>query len=279
MKNLVLSALAAGSVVAAAPASAQVISTSDIHLMVMGDDSHDGETYTVAKDAPVLVTKAYAPRAVRLNESIKVGGIGNEIEFPAGAVLFGRFDRTVWTYCGAGQLNAESRITAGAAAALLTAGFSLLLEPFMENARVNCLLDGDKDGVFESAWGGDVPVGESALAVYDVGQQNMSAPAPYERIDPKQGPVSPIEITWRKGNGATVVFTEVLGGLVSETVSAAIPAPGSAPASVDISGVKLKLKSYNASTETITVEIEEGYRDHYSRVAGRRIITTTYYYY
>jgi hypothetical protein len=214
-----------------------------------------------------------------LKQEIKAGGIGNEIVLKEGSLLFGRFDRTVWTYCGTSQLNAESRIASGAAMAVLTAGVSLLLEPLTDATRFRCLLDADKDGVFESAWGSGAPQAESALVLFDMNKQPMSGPAAYERIEPRQGPATEARIKWSKGRGATITFSLSVGGLTGQSASAQIPSPGSPPSAVNVAGVKLKLKAYDAATDTVTVEIEEGFRELYSRLTGRRIITTTYYYY
>lgn len=278
MRLTLISALVAGCFLASPIAVAQ-ISDADIHLLILGDATQDGKTVIAAKGAPVISTTAVSPRAAKLKEELRVGGIGNEIVLAKDSVLFGRFDKTVWTYCGTAALNAESRLTSGATMAVLTAGFSLLLEPFMEDTRVNCMLDADKDGVFDSAWGGAVPAGESALVVWDVGEQNMSAQVGYERVDAKLGPASPVSIVWERGQGSSLKFSLSVGGLTSGTKTVPIPAPGGAPVRVEVAGVKMKLNSFDAKTERVSVEIEEGFRDMYIRQEARRIITTSYYYY
>jgi hypothetical protein len=255
------------------------VTTTDIHLLILGDRTKDGTTVTVGPGQSVITTKAVSPRAARLKKEIKAGGLGNEIVLKEGEILFGRFDKTVWTYCGTNQLNAESRLTSGAAMAVLTAGVSLLLEPMMDATRFRCLLDADKDGVFESAWGSGAPQLESALVLFDMERQNLSAPAAYERVDPHQGPAAEARINWSKGRGATITFSLGVGDLTGQSASAPIPTPGAPPSLVKIAGTKLKLLAYDAKTDAITVEIEEGFSELYLRLNGRRIITTTYSYY
>jgi hypothetical protein len=280
MRHLFMSVLAAGSMLAAPVALAQTsIATTDIHMLVLGDKSKNGATITASEGQPVITTMAVSPRAVQLKKETKAGGLGDEIVLKEGEILFGRFDRTVWTYCGGGQLNAESRIASGAAMAVLTAGFSLLLEPMMDATRFRCLLDGDKDGVFESAWGGGAPQAESALVLFDMYKQNLSAPVAYERVDPRKGPATEAPIKWSKGRGATITFSLGVGGLTGQSASAQIPAPGAPATPVKVAGVKLKLVGYDAARNAVTVEIEEGFSDLYMRLSGRRVITTTYSYY
>lgn len=280
MRQRLITLFAAAAILAAPAGHSQTsIATSDIHMLVLGDKSKDGTTITAAEGQPVITTLAVSPRAVQLKKETKAGGLGDEIVLKEGEILFGRFDKTVWTYCGGAQLNAESRIASGAAMAVLTAGVSLLLEPMMDATRFRCLLDADKDGVFESAWGGGAPQAESALVLFDMYKQNLSAPVAYERVDPRKGPATEAVIKWSKGRGATITFSLGVGGLTGQSASAQIPAPGAPATPVKVSGVKMKLVGYDPAKNTVTVEIEEGFRELYMRLSGRRVITTTYSYY
>lgn len=276
--SFLLGALALGALAAPTATAQTTITDTNVHLIILGDESQDGTSKTAAKDEPVLVTAGVSPRAIRLKEDLTIGSLGTGVNFSAGDVMFGRYDDTVWTYCGIAGANAESRAVTETAAAVLTLGVSLLTIADRPD-RVDCLHDANDDGVFDSAWGGGTATGENAMVVFDMSKRNMTTPVAYERIDPRDGPAMPVSITWRKGTGATILFGMDMGGKSVASESAAIPAAGADPSEVEIGGVKIMLTGYDATAETISLDIVEGFRGRYTRLPARRVIYTTYSYY
>ena len=109
-------ALAMSCVVGITEANAQTsVSRTYVHTVIEQNREEDGQTITAGKDDAVLATVARSPRAVVLNEDVTIGALGSGVDFKKGAVLFGRYDKSVWTYCGITNLNAESRVASAAA--------------------------------------------------------------------------------------------------------------------------------------------------------------------
>ena len=261
---------------------AQIITSMDrttVPIVFLANAELDGEELTIAEGEPVLTTDAISPRAVRLKENVTIGAVGSGVDLKAGDVLFGRYEESVWTYCALADLNAESRTTQAVATGILTLGYSLLLEGTRPQ-YVNCLHDAEDDGVFDTGWGGGSDFAEGALIAIELRRKSLSSEPEYERIDPRDGPKMPVSITWEKKRRAgTITFEMFAGGQRLATKGIAIPGGGGEPADFEIGDVRLRLVSYDAEAETITVEIVAGFPARYTRLQAVRTVTTTYGYY
>lgn len=257
----------------------QSVSRTDVHAIFAKNHEEVGQTITAGKEDAIISTVARSPRAVELKQDVTIGAIGSGVDFKAGAVLFGRYDKTVWTYCGITSLNAESRVASAAALGVLTAGFSLLLEP-ARGQDFNCLYDFDNDGVFDSGWGAGAAISDDSMIAFNLSKKSLSTNPAYERIDYTKGPGMPITIRWQKNKrAATITFKTHLSGRAISTATKPIPAIGGDPVEVELSGTKFMLNSYDAESETVNVTIEEGFDESYVRIPATRIISTQYYYY
>lgn len=255
------------------------VSRTNVHAIFEKNHDDVGQTITAGKDDTILSTVARSPRAVMLKEDVTIGTIGSGVNFEEGSILFGRYDKTVWTYCGVTGLNAESRVASAAALGVLTAGVSLLMEP-ARGKDFNCLYDSDNDGVFDSGWGAGAAISDDSMIAFSLSKKSLSLNPAYERVDYSKGPGMPIDIKWYKNKrGATITFQTVMSGKGIATTSKPIPAVGGEPVEVELSGTKFTLDSYDAENDTVKVTIVEGFDETYIRIPATRVITTSYYYY
>ena len=277
MKYLFASALMG--LACAESVSAQTYATA-VHLMIESNSSEDGSTKVIDEETAVLVTNAYSPRAARISQDVTVGMIGTGYDLKAGSVLFGRYEDSVWTYCGSFGMNTESAAASAVTLGVLTAGFTLLLEPFMDRKNTICLYDENNDGVFDTGWGDASPAaGGSKRIVYSLAPKSMTTSVPYERIDPQEGPKIPMDIIWRKpGRTGLITFILRMDGQNISKKTTAIPVSGDKPMTVDLGGVEFALQSYDAVNETIRIEIVKGYAARYERIPAVLTVSTSYYY-
>ena len=260
-------------------ADAQIVtSRTNLYLVIEPNIVADTQSRTIQKNGAILETVARAPRAVKLTQDVTLGSIGTGVNFKAGDILFGRYDNSVWTYCGIAALNAESRVANAAVMGVLTAGFSLLLEPLDDGRVINCLTDADNDGVFDTGWGAGDTLTETSMVAFNVSRKSLSATPGYERVAPSLGPSMPVEIKWSKnGNAGTITFRTEIGGTGMDRVTTAIPANGSQPVEVKMTGATFMLEGYDAETRSIRVKIKEGIPNRYVRIPAVRTVTYTYY--
>ncbi len=277
MKTSIVGAFCAGILLSAMPAAAQsVTGRTNIYMVVEKNRSLDGAKVTAGEDEAVITTTARSPRAVRLKEPVTIGVLGTAVDVPADTILYGRFDKSVWTYCTATSVTAESRIASEAAAAVLTAGFTLLLLGAERGKSLDCLFDEDSDGKFDSAWGGSAVANEESRVAFSFTERTMATKPAYERVPGEMGPGSTVELKWNKPkNEAKIHFSLLVGGdkIASEAVS--IPAAGAKPEEFNIMGATFTLESYDSTAKRITINVKEGFSDFYARVPA--VQTITYY--
>lgn len=272
--RLAASAAAAISLCVASAAAQTSRSETDLYMIFEQTVVPAEPTLTIEKDGVVMETFARSPRAVQLKEDVTLGMIGSGIDFKEGSVLYGRYDKSVWSYCGVATLNTESRVASAALLGALTMGFTLLLEPMMDPRYTNCLYDTDNDGVFDTGWGtGDV-ASENSMVAFNMTEKSLSVKPAYERVDPSLGPGMPVRIKWQKNRKSpSITFYAEFANGISERVTKAIPAQGSEPAEVSIYGAVFLLESYDAEAKSIRVTVKEGFPTRYVRVPFVRTIT------
>lgn len=261
-------------------AHAQLYNVAHMHVIFEPNNAQDGKTLTLGEEEAILSTTGYSPRAVKLEEDVTVGTLGSGYNLKKGDVLFGRYDDTVWTYCGFFQMNAESTAASAAALGVLTAGFTLLLEPFVERGDMICAYDANNDGKFDSGWGNsNVQKAEkSSFLIYSLAEKKLSSEVAYTKIDPREGVKMPIDLIWKKQkNSARIQFILRMAGERANSKFVDIPVVGEDPVPFELAGVKMKLKSYDATNETVTVEVEEGFQPRYERIRAIQIVTYSYY--
>lgn len=265
-------------------AAQQTVNTTHVHTIFMANASEDGVTKTVDKNGVVHSTVSVPVRAVRLNEDVSIGNIGSGFNLKEGDILFGRYDNSVWTYCAFGNLNTESRVASAVLLGVLTAGTSLLLEAAGRPTEINCFHDQNDDGKFDTAWSGGIAEGETTQVAFTLNKKAMEARPAYERVDPKLGPQMPVTITWWKvKNQAAIQFKLNVGESRVSQKTVNIPSAGEDPVEVSLGLAKFKLNSFTPETETqdgrIEVTIDTGFKQRYTRIRARQVITTTYTYY
>lgn len=265
---------------ASATAHAQVTNyQTDVHLIIQGNEVDNGLRHTVNAGDSILSTDAYSPRAVRITEDITVGVLGDGYDLPEGATLFGRYEDSVWTYCGSFAMNTESAAASAIALGVLSAGFTLLLEPFADRENTICLHDADQDGIFDTGWGDASPNYGSKRVVYLLAEKSISAQAPYERIDPLEGPAIPIDVTWRSSRNEILRMQIRMDDQEITEVQFPVPSATGEPVRVEINEVVLLVHGFDRELETLDVEIVEGFSARYTRVPATLRVTTSYYYY
>ncbi len=260
-------------------ASAQTsIQRTDILMVVEPNTTVVGETLTIGSDEPVFVADAYSPRAVELLSDITVGGIDSGVKFSKGSVLFGRYDDTVWTYCGIAVHNASSKAINTVVLGVLTGGLSLLTG--YEDTEIKCLHDGNNDGTFESAWTGGLAESDNAMVAFSLTKTPMSSPTGYKRVEYTKGPIMPVEVNWTK-NAKTGVLTFMTqaGGMTIQKKSIPVPALGAEPIEHSQFGAKFEVIGYDGQTDKLTYQIKNGTKRNYYLVPAKRTTTTQYIYY
>ena len=267
------------SILCASTANAQSFTVrSEIHTIIRENHQEDGRIKEVGSGSSILETTSVSPRSVRLKEDIKVGVVGAQYNLKAGDPLFGRFDDTVWTYCGYYKINTESRVTSGIASAVFTVGMSLLLDPTMDVGDIICLHDGDNDGVFDTAWESVQYANADAMVAFSLSKKTMENAVAYERIDPMEGIATPISITWSKVKSGASLKIEMRYGTKSiNRKFIPAPAPGGAPEELNMMGVKFNIIGYDAVRDTLKVQIIDGFSNLYRNIEA--VHTTTYSYY
>ncbi len=259
-------------------AQAQLFDIAYMHVIFEPNSDKDGQTFTLEEDGVILQTTGYSPRSVKLEEDVTIGTFGSGYDLKAGSILFGRYDSSVWTYCGFFKMNSESTAAGVIALGVLTAGTTLLLEPFTDRGDIMCAYDSDNDGKFDSGWGSSDQVKKTdSLLIYSLREKKLSQEVAYTQFDPATGMRMPFEVKCKKvSKRPRILFTLQMAGTVAGRKMVDIPVPGDDPVEVEIAGVKLKLKSYDSANKTITYEVEEGFKSRYERVRAIQFRTYGY---
>ena len=250
----------------------------DLHVLTDTVTVSDQEQ-TAAKGESLLVIDARFPRVVKLQDEVVIGNGANAVKLPAGAILFGRYDKTVWVYCALANLEPGGQALNAIVGGIFTGGLNLLTGSYKGSA-LNCLQDTDHDGVFDAGWSNGTAEAESPLIAYVMLPRAISAQSPYERLDVNEGPTFPIEFHWiRPKKTGNVTLQARIGLLKSSSKSVPVPAVGDAPQKVEIWGAEFEIISYDAETKTLTYRVLRGPNRQYARIPAMKTITTTYYYY
>lgn len=250
------------------PAMAQTTySYTDLPVLIQASEVAPDSQATFGRKEAIDSTIAVSPRSVKLNADVTFGAAANSVKFNAGQVLFGRYEHTVWTYCGISNMTAAS------------AGLNMLFLQIPDK-QIACLHDADDDGVFDTGWsGGDAIDGTNMAAFSLYGPRTLSAQPSYEHVAPEQGPGMPVELTWAKSrkSGVIAFSLEVSGRRIAQT-AAAIPAKGSAPATFSISGAQYELSAYDAKEKSVTIKVLKPLSRRFTTLKATRVTTmrTTY---
>ncbi|MCA8900693.1 MAG: hypothetical protein KDA53_05530 [Hyphomonas sp.] len=146
----------------------------------------------------------------------------------------------------------------------------------MGGPLINCMHDSDADGQFDTGWGGGNAATENDMLAFSVTKKTLSAPTSYETVDPALGPRMPVEIKWAKsGNAGTITFRVEVGGRRIASTTKAVPAKGAEPVEVKLFGAVILLEGYDAASESIRVQVQEGIGHNYMRIPA--VLTITYY--
>jgi len=260
-------------------ASAQTYTQrTDIHMVVEPSTTVVGETLTVGADEPILVADAYSLRAVELLSDITIGGLDSGVKFSKGSVLFGRYDDTVWTYCGIATHTASTKAVNTVVLGVLTGGLSLLTG--YEDTEIKCLYDADDDGTFESAWTGGIAVSDNAMVAFSLTETAMSSQTSYKRVDYTKGPIMPVEVKWAKNAKTGVItFTTIAGGISIQKKSISVPAIGAEPVEHSQFGAEFEVIGYDGQADKLTYQVKTGTKRSYYLVPAMKTITTQYTYY
>ena len=279
MKHIVMGAsLITASVMLAPAAQAQsTVLRTEIHMVTSPSEADLNTNLTAAKKEPILVTYAQSPRAVRLDGDSAIGVVASKRDIKAGEILFGRYDDGQWTYCAIDKPNATGQVMDAIIGGIFTGGLSLLDGPAK---FIQCLHDADKDGVFETAWSGGETQTENAFLAYNLSKTTLAEPVSYSKVDYKEGPAMPVEITWSKNKkSGTLSFQTVIGDLSVGTKTISVPAPGADPEIVEIQGAKFEVLSYDPVAESLSYRILSNTSRQYLRLPATLTITTNYVYY
>lgn len=277
MKISLVGAFSAAALSLAMPSAAQsVTGRSDIYIVIDSNRALDGTKVTAGEDDAVIGTTAHSPRAVRLKEPVTIGVLGTAVDVAEGTILYGRFDKSVWTYCTATSMTAESRVASEAALAVLTAGVSLMTLAADRTKALDCLYDENNDGKFDSAWGGEAVTNTESRMTFNLSERTLATKPAYERVAGNLAPASKVELKWNKPkNEAKIHFSLLVGGdkMASEAVS--IPAAGAKPEEFSVMGASFTLESYDSATKRVTVNVKEGFESFYARIPA---VQTVFYY-
>tara|TARA_R100001015_G_C4600408_1_gene155371 strand:- start:14 stop:844 length:831 start_codon:yes stop_codon:yes gene_type:complete len=250
----------------------------NIHVVVLENHETEGRTSHVSSGQPIITTRAISPRAVRLLGDINIGVLGSEFALKSGDILFGRYDKSVWTYCSYTNLTAESRVASAITTGIITGGVSLLFEPTREDGNVVCLHDANADGLFETGWASLQQSAQDSPIAYSLNRKTMEGTIAYERVDPRLGPAMSYQITWSKPrNQGLLVFSTKLAGTQINKKVAAIPVPGEDPVQVEIGGLKLALHAYDDQRDELMLEVLNGFENFYLRIPATYTISYSYY--
>ncbi|MEM9055132.1 MAG: hypothetical protein AAGB16_07390 [Pseudomonadota bacterium] len=198
---------------------------------------------------------------------VTFGAAGNSVQFKQGQILFGRYDKTVWTYCGISNMTAAS------------AGLNILLLQ-VPDKQIACLFDEDDDGIFDSGWSGGDAMNSTSMVAYSLnGPHKLSEAPAYERIKADDGPGMPVELKWTKSrNSAVISFHLEISGKRTAQTAVPIPSKGGPANKVTIAGAEYNLVSYDADEKTITVEVVKPLPRRFTTLKATRVTTrrTTY---
>ncbi len=250
----------------------------DIMMVVEPSKTAVGETFTIGPEQPVLAADAYSPRAVKLLSDVTIGGIDSAVNFKKGAVLFGRYDKSIWTYCGIGEHNTSSKALNTVVLGVFTGGLSLLSG--YDDTEIKCLFDADDDGKFDSAWTGGIAESDTAMVAFSLRKTPMSAKPGYEKAKYTKGPVMPVEIKWTKNPKTGVItFSTMAGGISIQKRSIPVPAVGAGLVTHRQFGAEIEVISYDGEADRLTYQIKTGTKRSYFLVPAKKVITTQVIYY